>query len=66
MRQAENRPRKAKTDVPGVIAGTVLAGGATIWMLTDQGLLQTEDLGLSTALLLVAAGIIGLGASHRD
>lgn len=66
MNQRENQPKKAKTDVPGVIAGTVLAGGATIWMLTDQGVLQTDDLGLSTALLLVAAGIVGLGASQRN
>lgn len=58
--------RKTKTDVPGVIAGTVLTGAATIWMLNDQGVLQTEDLGLTAALLLVAAGVVGLGASHRN
>jgi hypothetical protein len=57
--------RKTKPDVPGVIAGTVLSGGATVWMLTDNGVLQTDDLGLTAALLLVAAGVIGLAASHR-
>ena len=29
--------QKSKPDVPGIIAGTVLSGGATIWMLTDNG-----------------------------
>ncbi|MEV0801839.1 hypothetical protein E0H73_08525 [Kribbella pittospori] len=57
--------RKTKPDVPGVIAGTILSGGATVWMLTDNGVLQTDDLGLTAALLLVAAGVIGLAASHR-
>jgi hypothetical protein len=57
--------RKTKADVPGVIAGTVLTGAATIWILNDQGVLQTDDLGLTAAVLLVAAGIIGLGASQR-
>jgi hypothetical protein len=57
--------RKTKPDVPGVIAGTILSGGATVWMLTDNGVLQTDDIGLTAALLLVAAGVIGLAASHR-
>ncbi|HEY0471806.1 MAG: hypothetical protein QOF10_4273 [Kribbellaceae bacterium] len=57
--------RKPKPDVPGVIAGTVMAGAATIWILNDNGIIQTDDLGLTGALLLVAAGIVGLGASHR-
>lgn len=57
--------RKTKPDVPGIIAGTVLSGGATIWMLNDNGVVKTEDLGLTAALLLVAAGIIGLAASQR-
>ncbi|NEA31639.1 hypothetical protein [Streptomyces sp. SID13031] len=57
--------RKIKPDVPGVIAGTVLSGGATIWILNDNGIVQTDDVGLTAALLLVAAGIIGLAASHR-
>ncbi|MEV0289200.1 MULTISPECIES: hypothetical protein [unclassified Kribbella] len=56
----------AKPDVPGIIAGTVLSGAATIWMLTDNGVLQTDDLGVTSALLLVAAGAIGLAASHRS
>jgi hypothetical protein len=55
-----------KPDVPGIIAGTVLSGAATIWMLTDNGVLQTDDLGVTSALLLVAAGIVGLAASHRS
>ena len=59
------QPRKTRPDVPGVVAGTVLSGAATIWMLTDNGVLQTDDIGLTAALLLVAAGVIGLAASHR-
>jgi hypothetical protein len=57
--------RKTKPDVPGVIAGTVLTGAATIWILNDNGVVQTDDLGLTAALLLVAAGIVGLVASNR-
>ncbi|WP_112246237.1 hypothetical protein [Kribbella monticola] len=57
--------RKTKPDVPGVIAGTVLTGAATIWILNDNGVIQTDDLGLTAALLLVAAGIVGLAASNR-
>jgi hypothetical protein len=57
--------KKTKPDVPGVIAGTVLTGAATIWILNDNGIVQTDDLGLTAALLLVAAGIIGLAASNR-
>jgi hypothetical protein len=57
--------RKTKPDVPGVIAGTVLTGASTIWILNDNGVLQTDDLGLTAALLLVAAGIVGLAASNR-
>lgn len=64
MKQPQKRT--AKPDVPGIIAGTVLTGGATIWMLTDNGVLQTDDLGVTSALLLVAAGAIGLAASHRS
>jgi hypothetical protein len=58
-------PRRAKPDVPGVVAGTILTGAATIWMLNDNGVLQTDDLGVTGALLLVTAGVIGLAASHR-
>jgi filamentous hemagglutinin family protein len=57
--------RKIKPDVPGIIAGTILTGGATIWILNDNGVVQTDDVGLTAALLLVTAGIIGLAASHR-
>jgi hypothetical protein len=57
--------KKTKPDVPGVIAGTVLTGAATIWILNDNGVVQTDDLGLTAALLLVAAGIVGLAASNR-
>jgi hypothetical protein len=57
--------RTAKPDVPGVVAGTILSGAATIWMLNDSGALQTDDLGVASALLLVTAGILGLAASHR-
>jgi len=58
--------RKTKPDVPGVVAGSILTGAATIWMLTDNGALQTDDIGIASALLLVAAGVIGLAASHRN
>jgi hypothetical protein len=62
-----NQPRRrTKADVPGVVAGSVLTGAATIWMLTDNGVLQTNDLGVASALLLVAAGVLGLAASHRN
>jgi len=57
--------RKIKPDVPGIIAGTILTGGASIWILNDNGVVQTDDVGLTAALLLVTAGIIGLAASHR-
>lgn len=57
--------KRTKPDVPGIIAGTVLSGGATIWVLNDNGIVPTDDLGLTAALLLVAAGIVGLAASHR-
>jgi hypothetical protein len=58
--------RKTKPDVPGVVAGSILTGAATIWMLTDNGVLQTDDIGIASALLLVTAGVIGLAASHRN
>ncbi|WP_427885269.1 hypothetical protein ACQHIV_23945 [Kribbella sp. GL6] len=60
-----SQQRRTKPDVPGVVAGTVLSGAATIWMLTDNGVLETKDLGVTSALLLVAAGLLGLAASHR-
>jgi hypothetical protein len=47
------------------VAGTVLTGAATIWMLTENGALQTDDLGITSALLLVTAGVLGLAASRR-
>lgn len=62
----KQQKKGAKPDVPGIIAGTVLSGAATIWMLTDNGVLQTDDLGVTSALLLVAAGAIGLAASYRS
>jgi len=57
--------KRTKADVPGIIAGTVLSGGATIWILNDNGIVQTDDLGLTAALLLVVAGVVGLAASQR-
>jgi hypothetical protein len=57
---------RTKRDVPGIIAGTVLTGGATIWMLNEYGVLRTGDVGVTCALLLVTAGIVGLGASQRN
>jgi hypothetical protein len=62
MKQPDKR---TKPDVPGVVAGTILTGAATIWMLNDNGILQTDDLGVTGALLLVTAGVLGLAASHR-
>jgi hypothetical protein len=59
------QPRKTKPDVPGVVTGAVLTGAATIWMLTENGVLQTDDLGVTSALLLVSAGVLGLAASRR-
>jgi hypothetical protein len=59
------QPRKTKPDVPGVVTGAVLTGAATIWMLTENGVLQTDDLGITSALLLVTAGVLGLAASRR-
>jgi hypothetical protein len=58
--------KKTKPDVPGIIAGTVLTGAATIYLLNENGVVPTDDLGVSAALLLVAAGIVGLAASHRN
>jgi hypothetical protein len=58
--------RKTKADVPGDITGTVLTGAATIYLLNEEGLVQTEDLGLTAALLLVVAGAVGLAASRRS
>jgi hypothetical protein len=58
--------KRTKRDVPGIIAGTVLTGAATIWMLNEYDVLKTNDVGLTGALLLVTAGIIGLGASQRN
>ena len=57
--------RTTKADVPGVVTGTILTGAATIWMLNDSGVLQTDDLGVTSALLLVTAGLLGLAASRR-
>jgi len=57
--------RRTKPDVPGVVAGTVLTGAATTWMLIENGALQTDDLGITSALLLVTAGLLGLAASRR-
>ncbi|TCM46738.1 hypothetical protein [Kribbella sp. VKM Ac-2568] len=57
--------KRTKADVPGIIAGTVLSGSATIWILNDNGIVQTDDLGLTAALLLVVAGVVGLAASQR-
>jgi uncharacterized MnhB-related membrane protein len=57
---------RTKRDVPGIIAGTIMTGAATIWMLNEYGVLKTDDVGLTGALLLVTAGIVGLGASARN
>ena len=58
--------KQTKPDVPGIICGTLLTGGAATWMLNDAGVLSLEDLGVTAALLLVVAGIVGLAASQRS
>jgi hypothetical protein len=64
-RKPDQKPR-TRPDVAGLITGTVVAGGATIWLLADQDVIATSDLGLSVALLLVVSGILGLAASGRS
>jgi len=51
--------------VVGVIAGTVLAGGAAVWILNEYGVIETDQLGLAAALVLVVSGVLGLAASGR-
>ena len=58
--------KQTKPDIPGIICGTLLAGGAAAWMLTDAGVLSLDDLGVTAALMLVIAGIVGLVASQRN
>lgn len=58
--------KQTKPDVPGIICGTLLTGGAAAWMLTDADILSLDDLGVTAALLLVVAGIVGLVASQRN
>jgi hypothetical protein len=55
-----------KPDIAGIISGTVLAGGATIWLLNEFRVIQADDIGLTVALLLVLSGIVGLAASQRS
>jgi hypothetical protein len=57
--------RRTRPDVAGIISGTVLTGGAAIWMLNQYDAVQTDDVGLTAALLLVVSGIVGLVASNR-
>lgn len=57
---------RARPDIAGIISGTVLAGGATIWLLNEYGIIQADDIGLTVALLLVLSGIVGLAASQRS
>jgi hypothetical protein len=58
--------RQRRPDIAGLIAGTLIAGGATIWILYDQDVVATHEIGLSIALLLVLSGILGLAASGRN
>jgi hypothetical protein len=55
-----------RPDIAGIISGSVLAGGATIWLLHEYGIIQSHDIGLTVALLLVLSGIVGLAASQRS
>jgi hypothetical protein len=67
-RPAASKPgtRRRRPDIAGLIAGTLIAGGATIWILYDQDVVATHEIGLSIALLLVLSGILGLAASGRN
>jgi hypothetical protein len=58
--------RRRRPDIAGLIAGTLIAGGATIWILYDQDVVATHEIGLSIALVLVLSGILGLAASGRN
>jgi hypothetical protein len=60
------RPKRRRPDIAGLIAGTLIAGGATIWILYDQDVVGTHEIGLSIALLLVVSGVLGLAASGRN
>lgn len=57
--------RGPRPDVVGVIAGTVLAGGAAVWLLNEYGVIESRQLGLAAALVLVVSGVLGLAASGR-
>ena len=60
------RRKRRRPDIAGLIAGTLIAGGATIWILYDQKVVGTHEIGLSIALLLVVSGVLGLAASGRN
>jgi hypothetical protein len=63
---AKPQTRRRRPDIAGLIAGTLIAGGATIWILYDQDVVTTHEIGLSIALVLVLSGILGLAASGRN
>ncbi|WP_328988368.1 hypothetical protein OG394_19325 [Kribbella sp. NBC_01245] len=58
--------RPFRPDAAGVIAGALLAGAAGLWMFVRYGVLNGGNLGVGVALLVVVAGVIGLGASSRS
>lgn len=58
--------RPFRPDAAGVIAGALLAGAAGLWMFVRYGVLSAANLGVGVALLMVVAGVIGLGASNRS
>jgi hypothetical protein len=69
MSEPEAKPRpkpRTRPDVAGLIAGTVIAGGAAIWILYDRDVVAAHELGLAIALVLVLSGILGLAASSRN
>ena len=61
----ERRPRD-RADTAGLIGGTLVAGGAAIFLLCDQDVVSAHYIGLSIALLLVLSGIVGLVGSSRN
>lgn len=62
----ETKQARRRADIAGLIGGTLVAGGAGIWLLCDNDVVSTHYIGLSIALLLVLSGVIGLVGSSRN
>lgn len=61
-----DRGPRSRADIAGLIGGTLVAGGAGIYLLCDRDLMSAHHIGLSIALLLVLSGIIGLAGSAKN